>query len=88
MIWLKRLAWLLGVVVALLVVALVGVYAVTSVRMNKRYEVAARPVPVPADSAGIARGRHVAIAIGKCVACHGEDFGGTSSETILSSGAS
>jgi len=76
MIWIKRLAWFMAAVVMLLVVALIGVYVVTSVRMNKRYDVAARPVPVPADSAGIARGRHVAIAIGKCVTCHGEDFGG------------
>ena len=76
MIWIKRLAWLLGAIVALVVIALIGVYVVTSVRMNKRYDVAARSVPVPADSAGIARGRHVAIAIGKCVTCHGDDLGG------------
>jgi len=76
MIWIKRLAWLLGAIVALLVIALIGVYVVTSTRMNKRYDVAARPVPVPADSAGIARGRHLAVAIGKCVSCHGADLGG------------
>ena len=77
MIWIKRLAWLLGAIVALVVIALIGVYVVTSVRMNKRYDVAARLVPVPADSAGIARGFHLALAIGKCLGCHGEDFGGT-----------
>jgi len=76
MIWIKRLAWFLGAVMALLLIALIGVYAVTSMRMSKRYDVAALPVPVPADSAGIARGRHIATAIGKCVVCHGEDFGG------------
>jgi mono/diheme cytochrome c family protein len=76
MIWIKRLAWFLGAVMALLLIALIGVYAVTSMRMSKRYDVAALPVPVPSDSAGIARGRHIATAIGKCVVCHGEDFGG------------
>ena len=77
MIWIKRLAWFVGAVVALLLIALIGVYAVTSMRMSKRYDVAARPVPVPADSVGIARGAHIAVAIGKCVGCHGEDFGGS-----------
>ena len=77
MIWIKRLAWLLGAIGALVVIALIGVYVVTSVRMNKRYDVAARSVPVPAESAGIARGFHLALAIGKCLGCHGEDFGGT-----------
>jgi mono/diheme cytochrome c family protein len=77
MIWIKRLAWFLGAVVGLLLLALAGVYLVTSSRMSKRYDVAARPVPVPSDSAGIERGRHIAIAIGKCVACHGEDLGGS-----------
>jgi mono/diheme cytochrome c family protein len=76
MIWLKRFAWFLAAVVGLLVLALIAVYVVTSLRMNKRYEVVARPVPVPADSAGIARGRHIAVAIGKCTGCHGQDFSG------------
>jgi len=31
---------------------------------------------VPTDSASIERGRHFATAIGKCVDCHGENFGG------------
>ena len=77
MIWIKRLAWFLGAVVVLILLALAGVYVVTSSRMSKRYDVAARPVPVPADSAGIERGRHIAIAIGKCVTCHGDDLGGS-----------
>lgn len=74
--WLKRLAWFLGAVVGLLVLALVAVYAVTSMRMSKRYDVAALPLPVSSDSTAVARGRHLAVAIGKCVVCHGEDLGG------------
>lgn len=76
MIWLRRLGWLLGGVLALVMAAVAAVYLVTTVRMSKRYDVAAAPIAVPRDSAGLARGRHLAGAIAKCVACHGEDFGG------------
>jgi len=77
MIWLKRLGWLLGGILGLIVLAVIGVYLLTTVRMSKRYQVAAVAVTVPRDSAGLARGRHLARAIAKCVACHGEDFGGS-----------
>ena len=76
MVWLKRLGYFLGVVVLLLVLALVAVYVVTSRRMGATYDVAPRAVAVPTDSASRARGMHLAIAIGKCVTCHGNDLGG------------
>lgn len=77
MIWLKRLAYVLGAVVGLVILALVTVYVITWRRMSVTYEVVARPVPVRSDSAAIARGSHLAIAIGKCVACHGNDLSGS-----------
>jgi mono/diheme cytochrome c family protein len=76
MIWVKRFFYLVGGFILLLLVALAVVWIVTSIRMSKRYDVAARPVPVPTDSAGIARGRHLALAIGKCAECHGPYLGG------------
>jgi len=76
MIWVKRFFYVIGGFILLLLIALGVVWAITSVRLAKRYDVAARPVTVPTDSAGIARGRHLAVAIGKCSACHGHDFGG------------
>jgi len=76
MIWVKRFFYFIGGIILLLLVALGVVWAITSVRMAKRYDVAARPVTVPSDSAGIARGRHIAFAIGKCTECHGQDLGG------------
>jgi mono/diheme cytochrome c family protein len=76
MIWLKRLGYLVLGVLGLLVAAIGGIYLLTSLRMSKRYEVAARPITARADSAAMARGKHLAVAIGKCVNCHGEDLGG------------
>jgi mono/diheme cytochrome c family protein len=76
MIWVKRFFYVIGGFILLLLVALGVVWAITSVRMAKRYDVAARPVTVPTDSAGIARGRHLAFAIAKCAECHGQDLGG------------
>lgn len=77
MIWVKRFFYVVGGFILLLVLALGVVWVITSVRMNKTYDVAARPVTVPGDSAALARGRHLAVAIGKCVGCHGDDFSGT-----------
>lgn len=76
MIWLKRLGWLVAGFLGLVVLLVGGIYLMTGLRMAKRYTVAARPIPVSADSAAVARGRHLAVAIGKCVNCHGEDLGG------------
>lgn len=72
----KVVGYLVGTIVGLLVLAVAGVYLVTGIRMAKQYDVAAVPVPVPADSAGLARGRHLAGPIGKCTECHGADLSG------------
>jgi cytochrome c553 len=34
------------------------------------------PLALPSDPAAIARGGHIARAVGTCVLCHGDDFGG------------
>jgi mono/diheme cytochrome c family protein len=76
MIWLKRLGYLLGGIVALLMLAMATIYAITTIRFRQRYDVLPTAVPVTADSASLSRGRHLAVAIGKCSACHGADLGG------------
>lgn len=73
---LKILGYVLGTIVGLVVLLVACVYLVTSIRMAKRYDIAATPVPVPSDSAGLERGRHLAGPIGKCTDCHGPDLGG------------
>jgi mono/diheme cytochrome c family protein len=66
---------LLGLVV-LIAVGVAIVVFVTNRRINREYTVEAPPIQVTTDSATVARGRHMAVAIGKCVDCHGENFGG------------
>jgi mono/diheme cytochrome c family protein len=45
-------------------------------RLSETVTVPAETIPIPSDSAAIARGRHVSRAIAKCVECHGDDLGG------------
>jgi len=64
---------------ALVLLLLLGggvLYALASRRLAKPYELIRRSVEVPADSASIARGEHLATAIGKCAECHGEGLAG------------
>jgi mono/diheme cytochrome c family protein len=67
--------WFLGF---LLVIAgaLAALYGYTALRFNRSYDIATRPLTLPTDSASLARGQHVATAIGKCVDCHTADLGG------------
>src|SRR6478672_500986 len=68
-------ARIVGALVMLLAVAVGLVYAASERRFRKHFEVPSHAVTVPTDSAGIARGEHVAKIRG-CMACHGEGFAG------------
>jgi mono/diheme cytochrome c family protein len=52
------------------------VYGVSTSALTKAYDAPLREVPVASDSATLARGAHLATAVGKCVDCHSADFGG------------
>jgi mono/diheme cytochrome c family protein len=65
----------LGVSIILLLVAYGFIYFRTKSRFDKNYEVAVQPVKIPADTAMLATGKHIA-AIKGCNDCHGKDFGG------------
>lgn len=72
----KVIAGAAAVVVALAVVAVAGLYAWTNSELK-----VVRPIPehgftAPADSAAVARGRHVVRSLSKCVDCHMQDLGG------------
>lgn len=72
--FLKRALILLTLV---LLVAFGAAYGFAQRELGRSYAVARR-APVPAtDSASLARGEHLATAIGKCADCHGADFGGS-----------
>lgn len=67
-----------AVVLAVILVAAalaLFVYLASERRLARRYEVQAGAVPVPDDSASIARGRYLYSTI-SCALCHGDDGGG------------
>jgi cytochrome c553 len=75
----KRLLKALGALVALLVVALVGLFAFawfkTEHELGTKYVVADPPLVVPNDAATLERGAHLFTVLG-CGECHGPDGAG------------
>lgn len=74
LIWLRRIGIVLGALAALIVVAAGVLLLVGDARVNQTYTVTAEPVAIPADAAGLARGRHIAETV--CTACHGANLAG------------
>lgn len=62
----------------LVAVCAAALYAITSLRFARRADIPPRQfaAAIPTDSASLARGKHLATAIGKCAECHGDDFAG------------
>lgn len=73
---LKVLGYIFGGLIALILIALAGVYGFTSYRINKNHEMHVGMVPIPTDEAAVARGKHLAESVGKCQACHGDNYAG------------
>lgn len=72
----KILGQILAGIVVLVVMALSTVFVFSTQTLNRAIEYSDTSPPIGKDSATIVRGRHLATAIGKCVDCHGDDFGG------------
>jgi mono/diheme cytochrome c family protein len=72
---LKWAGFILAGVLGIVIIAIAVVYLISSSRMNKTYAINVDPVEPVADSAVIARGRHVAVIRG-CVDCHGDGLEG------------
>lgn len=73
----KILKWIgivLGGLVALVVVAVLGMMWSTDSRFNKKYDIQAEAVAIPTDEASLAVGKHWAEM--HCQGCHGEDLSG------------
>ena len=75
--WVKRIGMVVASLVVLVCVLAGTIYAVTLKAWSRTYDVQGRALTIPTDSGTIARGRHLATAIVKCVDCHGLDLGGT-----------
>ena len=74
--WLRWITYGVLGLVAIVGAVLLLVYLTTSLRFRRTYTIASSPVVAAADSASLARGRHLVEAIGKCAECHGADLGG------------
>jgi mono/diheme cytochrome c family protein len=74
--WIRWIGYGLLGLFGLVALALAGLYLVTSLRFRRTHAIPDSPVRAAADSAALARGRHLVEAIGKCQECHGADFGG------------
>lgn len=58
-------------------VGVVGyVYYASNNKADRRYDALVEHITVTSDSTTLARGKHLATAIGKCGECHGDDLGG------------
>ena len=73
---LKWIGYIVGGLVVVIVAFIAMVYAVTSTRMSRTYPTQVQAIAIPADSASVERGHHLVLAVGKCVACHGDNLGG------------
>ena len=73
---LKVLGILAAVFCGIVLVCAILVSIGSSQRINRKFEVPAETVPISSDSVSIARGRHLAEAIGKCEDCHRPNLAG------------
>jgi len=74
---LKILGMIAGGVVTLAVVVIAVAYAISGQKLKKKYDdPATAQITVSIDSATVARGEHLATAVGSCGECHAEDLGG------------
>lgn len=67
---------LLGGLLLLVLLLVFALYGASSYRLNQTYDVEVRDVPIPVDSAAVARGRHIATTRG-CGDCHGTALAGS-----------
>ena len=74
---LRRLVrWTALLIVILIVVLVTAVYTISERALKRVYPVDVSPVAIPATAEAIARGEHIAHAVGSCTMCHGDDVGG------------
>ena len=71
---LKWIGIISGSLLALLVVALVSMYAISSFRLNRTYNVKPDLVVIPEDAAAVGRGAYLYAS--NCAGCHGDGLGG------------
>jgi cytochrome c553/mono/diheme cytochrome c family protein len=75
----KTLKWfgtITGGLLGLAAAAYLVIHVVSTFRINRKYRVTHETVDLPSGPEAIARGKHLAEAVGHCDGCHRKDFGG------------
>ena len=73
----KRVLKWIGIVLAVLLVAVVILHFVGRSRLNNAPEVATRPVTVASGETAVVRGEHLVNVVSECRECHGEQLEGS-----------
>lgn len=73
---LKLIGYIVGGIVAIVVLFMGTIYVITSLRMGKTYPTQVDAVAIPTDPAALERGHHLVEAVGKCAECHGDNLAG------------
>ena len=73
--WLRRIAWILGALVAAVVLGAVFVWIATERRIAAKFAVPKEELEIPTDAASVKRGERLARTRG-CLECHGESGAG------------
>lgn len=73
---LKWIGYILGGLIAIIVVALVVFYFMSEQKLSNNFMLTPDAVTVPSDEASIARGQHLAESQADCVGCHTPNLGG------------
>jgi cytochrome c553 len=74
--WFSRLRRILLVLVLGLLVLVIAAYAVSEAQLRHSFPIPKETIRAALDSGQVARGRHLASAVGGCTGCHGQDLGG------------
>ncbi len=78
---LKWVGIALGSLVGLFLLAALAIFIYGSSRLNKTYAFSGDQIRLPADAAGLERGKHLATVL--CTGCHGADLGGVDNWVIV-----
>ena len=76
--FLKWFGIILGSLLGLLVLAAILIFIISSLRLNRTYDVEVAAVAIPDDSEALARGEYLSNNVAPCTVCHGENLGGMS----------
>ena len=72
---LKWVGIAVGALFGLLILAMLGLYGMGQMRLNKKYDVPVQMVAIPTDAESLSEGKRIFQYRG-CEACHGEDLQG------------